>query len=173
YVDALALEMGGPRDGDKLVFSNTAVFTIPDDLMPGDLDAILGSGPFGASSEGAGPPMLEWYVDTRDADNSSIIVVFPAPATVPGDATLDGQVNITDLGALAVNWKAVDARWCDGDFTGDGIVNITDLGALAANWHVGVGAISVPEPASAALWYVCAGVPPSVILPGSCPSECP
>jgi len=68
-----------------------------------------------------------------------------------GDITLDGKVNITDLGALASNWQATGTGWNQGDFTGNGMVNITDLGALASNWQAGVGAITVPEPASAAL----------------------
>jgi hypothetical protein len=59
--------------------------------------------------------------------------------TYSGDANLDGQVDITDLGLLSGNWQQSGKDWLSGDFTYDGIVNIGDLGALAGNWQKGVG----------------------------------
>ncbi len=55
-----------------------------------------------------------------------------------GDANLDGQVDVTDLGALATNWQTSNI-WAGGDFNYDGFVDVTDLGALATNWQQGVG----------------------------------
>jgi hypothetical protein len=52
----------------------------------------------------------------------------------PGDANLDGRVNIADLGILGANWQQ-SADWYGGDFNGDGVVNIADLGILAGNWQ--------------------------------------
>ncbi len=85
-----------------------------------------------------------------------------------GDANLDGQVDVTDLGALATNWQT-SSVWAGGDFNYDGFVDVTDLGALATNWQQGVGSplgpgslesamasvglgnVSVPEPATIGL----------------------
>jgi ELWxxDGT repeat protein len=60
--------------------------------------------------------------------------------TYAGDANLDGQVDIGDLGLLAGAWQQPSGKtWFDGDFTYDGAVNIGDLGLLAGNWQKGVG----------------------------------
>src|SRR5690349_10354368 len=70
--------------------------------------------------------------------------------TYTRDATLDGSVQVTDLGALATNWQTSGA-WMAGDFNFDGSVGVTDLGALATNWQQGVGNplgsfVGLPEP---------------------------
>ncbi len=68
-----------------------------------------------------------------------------------GDANIDGNVNATDLNALAVNWQG-EASWSGGDFTADGAVGAADLNLLGINWQESVlaapSASSVPEPAS-------------------------
>jgi hypothetical protein len=71
-------------------------------------------------------------------DNVSLSVGRALPS-VPGDANLDGIVDITDLGLLATNWQGA-ASWLGGDFTGDGFVDISDLGELATNWQTTAGA---------------------------------
>ncbi|NIA06360.1 MAG: PEP-CTERM sorting domain-containing protein [Actinobacteria bacterium] len=84
YVDALALELGAGREGDKLIIANTAVFVIPDDEMPGGLDAILGNCVFSPSSSPSIADTIvdDWYVDTRDSANSYLIIVVPEPTSV-------------------------------------------------------------------------------------------
>ena len=159
YVDALALDLGRGREGDRLVLSNTAVFTIPDELMPGELQAILGGGVFSPGVDSIysliwnDTPVLEWYLDTRDPEHAYIIVVMPDPVTAPGDANLDGRVSISDLGILADNYGlATGANWSQGDFNGDGEVGVADLAALADNYGYGGGGVpagggdQVPEP---------------------------
>jgi hypothetical protein len=68
-----------------------------------------------------------------------------------GDANIDGNVNATDLNALAINWQG-EASWSGGDFTADGAVGAADLNLLGINWQESVLAAplasSVPEPAS-------------------------
>ncbi len=101
-------------------------------------------------------------------DGSAVLVKY----TYGGDANLDGKVDVTDLGALATNWQT-SSGWTGGDFNYDGFVDVTDLGALATNWQAGVGSplgpgsleaamssvglgnVSVPEPAGLALTAVC------------------
>jgi hypothetical protein len=98
-------------------------------------------------------------------DATSVLVRW----TIKGDATLDGQVDVSDLGALATNWQTSTNSWARGDFNYDGFVDVTDLGDLATNWQAGVGnplgpgsleaamaavglsGVSVPEPASIGL----------------------
>jgi hypothetical protein len=97
----------------------------------------------------------------QTVDSTSLLVKF----TYAGDANLDGQVDITDLGALATAWQTSNV-WTGGDFDYTGFVDITDLGMLATNWQAGVGSplrsgslaealaglglpsVSVPEPAA-------------------------
>ena len=98
------------------------------------------------------------------ADNAAATQVTIA-YTYKGDANCDGQVDVTDLGALATNWQTASV-WAGGDFNYDGFVDVTDLGTLATNWQagvgnplgpgsfqdalasVGLGGVTVPEPAT-------------------------
>lgn len=86
FVDALALDLGADREGDKLIITNTAVCVIPDDEMPGDLDAILGNNVLSPALDLSflvyDTPVVDWYVDTRDSENSYLIIVVPEPATL-------------------------------------------------------------------------------------------
>ncbi len=118
-------------------------------------NAVLAKGSFGGQSP----------------DATSMLVKF----TYGGDANLDGQVDISDLGALATAWQT-SAPWTGGDFNYDAFVDISDLGILATNWQLGVSSplgpsfdealasvglagVSVPEPTSLGLIGLClAGV---------------
>jgi hypothetical protein len=101
--------------------------------------------------------------DGQPVDNTAVLVKY----TYAGDANIDGQVDVTDLGALATHWQT-SAVWTGGDFDYSGFVDVTDLGVLATNWQagvgsplgpgsleqamaaVGLGAATVPEPGAAA-----------------------
>ena len=58
-----------------------------------------------------------------------------------GDTNLDGQVNLTDLETLVLNWQASDcsqSSWCEGaDIDQNGEVNADDLQILMDNWLKG------------------------------------
>ena len=54
--------------------------------------------------------------------------------TLAGDANLDGNVNITDLSTLLLNYNKT-GTFASGDFNGDGAVNITDLSSLLLNYN--------------------------------------
>jgi hypothetical protein len=84
------------------------------------------------------------------------------PQLFDGDATMNGTVDVDDLGILASNWQTGGRTWRDADFTGDDLVDVGDLGMLASNWQAGVPlapalaafglpSVSVPEPGCAAL----------------------
>jgi hypothetical protein len=51
--------------------------------------------------------------------------------TLPGDANLDGAVDVADLGALATNYGLAVPDWSQGDFDYSGVVDVADLGLLA------------------------------------------
>jgi hypothetical protein len=60
-----------------------------------------------------------------------------------GDASLDGCVDVVDLGILATHYgQPVGAGWTTGDFNGDGAVDVTDLGLLATYYGTGVAMAS-------------------------------
>jgi subtilisin-like proprotein convertase family protein len=67
--------------------------------------------------------------------SSDVLVKY----TYYGDANLDGQVDIGDLGLLAGAWQQSGTDWFHGDFTYNGTVDIGDLGLLSGNWQKGVG----------------------------------
>jgi hypothetical protein len=67
-------------------------------------------------------------------DASSILVKY----TYLGDADLDGDVDVADLGSLATSWQTANV-WSGGDFDYNGSVDVNDLGLLATNWQAGVG----------------------------------
>ena len=108
---------------------------------------------------------LGWIDDTVNSN-------FTVKATYKGDTNLDGQVDVTDLGALATNWQTA-SNWVGGDFNYDGFVDVTDLGILATNWQagvgnplgagsfqdalasVGLGGVTVPEPATIGVLGLC------------------
>jgi probable HAF family extracellular repeat protein len=78
---------------------------------------------------------------------------FLLASTLPGDANLDGTVNITDLSKVLTNYDKTGMQWADGDFNGDGTVNIADLSNVLTNYDKSLGASPagmqvVPEPSS-------------------------
>ncbi len=93
----------------------------------------------------------------------------PVFELLPGDANMDGVVDILDLQALADAWRVPgdpDALsnaenfidWYNGDFDGNFIVDEFDLAVLAANWSEGgqsfeaaLASVDIPEPTSLAL----------------------
>jgi hypothetical protein len=93
---------------------------------------------------------------------SDVILYDLAPAGLPGDADLNGYVDLPDLVLLARNWHASPATWGQGNFDGDTIVDLPDLVILARNWHEGTippaSGGAVPEPASAVLLLAGLGV---------------
>ena len=55
---------------------------------------------------------------------------------VPGDATNNGQVNLSDLSILGEYWgqSGPSICWDHGDFNRDNAVNLSDLSILGSNW---------------------------------------
>ena len=93
---------------------------------------------------------------------------FLLRAALPGDANLDGHVDINDLTIVLTNYgQTIDMSWTTGNFTGDGTVDINDLTIVLANYGQSEGAsaaglAAVPEPGMLAL--LAAGVVGLLIL---------
>lgn len=110
---------------------------------------------------------LEWiqYVRIEPAvqgarpDIDAVSIVRPR---IPGDANLDGHVDLRDASILLAHWGQTDVTWVQGDFTGDGGVGPADLALLLENWSgpapaptAMFDALVVPEPS--AWWLLAAG----------------
>ena len=58
---------------------------------------------------------------------------------LPGDANLDGKVDINDLTVVLAHYNQTGMTWSQGDFTGDGKVDINDLTIVLANYNTSDG----------------------------------
>jgi autotransporter-associated beta strand protein len=104
-----------------------------------------GSGQIFSSTAAADGLTLGW------SDNGSGAVTIMA--TVPGDANLDGRVDINDLTIVLTHYGATGAVWSQGDFTYDGRVDVNDLTIVLANYGQTLAGSSpalspVPEPSA-------------------------
>ena len=74
---------------------------------------------------------------------------------LPGDANLDGKVDINDLTVVLANYNQTGMAWAQGEFTGYGTVDINDLTIVLANYNRVAGSSAaiapVPEPAAVLL----------------------
>ena len=89
------------------------------------------------------------YFVQLDANGGGVETCFP------GDANLDGRVDINDLTIVLAHYNQSGMTWSQGDFNGDGRVDINDLTIVLANYNQTSGAAAgiapVPEPATLAL----------------------
>ena len=54
---------------------------------------------------------------------------------LPGDANLDGKVDINDLTIVLAHYGQTGMTWSQGEFTGDGTVDINDLTIVLAHYN--------------------------------------
>ena len=88
-----------------------------------------------------------------DLTNMPALIVKPA---LPGDANLDGKVDINDLTIVLANYGQSGTVWSTGDFNADGKVDINDLTIVLANYgqsdgESAAGIKAVPEPSCVVL----------------------
>ena len=92
---------------------------------------------------------------TASYEGESRAYILSLPQALPGDANLDGKVDINDLTIVLAHYnQSVGMSWGTGDFTGSGKVDINDLTIVLAHYNQSVGASlgagfsAVPEPGS-------------------------
>ena len=89
--------------------------------------------------------------------NSAAVASYVLTPALPGDANLDGRVDINDLTVVLAHFgQTAGVAWSTGDFIGDGQVDINDLTILLSHFGQSDGAspaatAAVPEPRSVAL----------------------
>ena len=67
---------------------------------------------------------------------------------LPGDANLDGFVDVSDFNVWNENRFGESTAWCTGDFNTDGVTDVSDFNIWNERKFTGSNAASVPEPAS-------------------------
>ena len=120
---------------------------------------------------GAPSDVLQWMAATSVNDAGQILVQaeigpnstsfepesFLLTPTMPGDANLDGKVNINDLTVVLSHYgQTAGTTWTSGDFLGDGRVDINDLTIVLAHYGQSLGSsaaavAAVPEPSAMAI----------------------
>ena len=74
---------------------------------------------------------------------------------LPGDANLDGMVDVNDLTIVLSNFGSTNAVWSQGDFNYDGRVDVYDVTILLSNFGSTLAALpalsAVPEPSAITL----------------------
>jgi hypothetical protein len=69
---------------------------------------------------------------TPGMGGGTMVITCTPSAQCPGDASGDGNVNITDLLLVITNWGQSGLN--PADVNGDSVVNITDLLGVIAGW---------------------------------------
>lgn len=103
--------------------------------------------------DGIAPEYGDRCLDIRVSSYAEWIQgVLDGFTAVPGDANLDGVVDLSDFSTLKYNFGMKDALWGDGDFNSDGVVDLSDYSILKRNFGLSADewetSTAVPEPAS-------------------------
>ena len=94
-----------------------------------------------------------WGTDSSNNTYQAFVIINPQ---LPGDANLDGKVDINDLTIVLAHYNQTGTTWTEGEFTGDGTVDINDLTIVLAHYDDTAGssagpAAAVPEPSALVL----------------------
>jgi hypothetical protein len=97
-----------------------------------------------------------------------------ASGGLPGDANLDGAVDLSDFGVLKLNFGRTGTQLADGDFDQNGRVDLSDFGLLKENFgRRGAAVLTVPEPAAVWLMSWAAGALALAAAASACCRERP
>ena len=86
-----------------------------------------------------------WVLSGADAINDSGQIAgwgkyngagvgFLLTPALPGDANLEGRVDVNDLTVVLTNFGRTSTTWSQGDFNGDGKVDVNDLTILLTHF---------------------------------------
>ena len=100
-------------------------------------------------------------VDRKDLDqwlfDAGELNVGPRRSYLPGDANLDGFVDISDFNVWNENKFTNNPHWCSGDMNADGSVDVSDFGIWNGNKFTG-SLVAVPEPTCSGVLLMLAGI---------------
>ena len=80
----------------------------------------------------------------RYGNNGSPGAGFLLSPAIPGDANLDGRVDINDLTIVLSHYGQTGMAWAQGEFVGDGSVDINDLTIVLAHYNLSFGRLRPP-----------------------------
>jgi hypothetical protein len=137
-------------------------------LDPKDLnfDGVVDAGDLAdlTNNLGGDPSKFDLDYDGRVTQSDISFYLRVLLHATPGDADLDGSVDLNDFGILKANFAQIGKGWADGDFNGNTVPDLEDFGLLKQNFGKGTagGAAAVPEPAG---WVIfIAGIATSALI---------
>lgn len=116
----------------------------------GQLLASADTASLGESLTSSLPAAGTYYLIVRSKGNYGDLGQYSISGTLPqepvyvtGDADMDGDVDLADLGLISSNFgKSQGAIWSEGDFDGDGDIDLADLGLLSTYYGAGTSTVS-------------------------------
>ena len=109
----------------------------------------------------SGPPSSAFYSGIDGSDDLIPITGMgfqngAVSVALPGDANLDGRVDINDLTIVLEHYNQTGMTWTDGNVNGDGRVDINDLTIVLKRYNTSLassaaGTAAVPEPGTLVL----------------------
>jgi fibronectin-binding autotransporter adhesin len=125
----------------SLVFDYAAAGTATGESISSQVNAILAASYNGGTDSWASGVIHSTLANIHSTDSYSLgwnndgtASAVTVKIVLYGDATMDGAVNIYDLGQVLANYNQ-SGTWATGDFNYDGTVNIYDLGKVLANYN--------------------------------------
>jgi autotransporter-associated beta strand protein len=125
----------------KLVFDYSAGGSATGNSISDQVKSILATSYNGGTNSWASGVIYSTLANTNSTNsyalgwsNNGTASAVTVKVVLYGDATLDGTVNIYDLGQVLANYNKTGV-WATGDFNYDGTVNIYDLGKVLANYN--------------------------------------
>jgi fibronectin-binding autotransporter adhesin len=125
----------------KLVFDYTGMGTATGESISDQVKTILAASYNGGTNSWASGTIYSTLANTNSTTscalgwtNNTTTSTVTVKLVLYGDATMDGTVNIYDLGQVLANYNKTGV-WATGDFNYDGTVNIYDLGKVLANYN--------------------------------------
>ena len=135
---------GGGISGD---FNNDSAYDCTDiNALTTEVAAGSDMAGFDLTGDGIvdGADVTAWLAEAGAVNNAS------GGAFIPGDANLDGFVDVSDFNIWNSNQFTTQSLWCSGDFNADGSIDVSDFNVWNSNQFLASDdhTQAVPEPGS-------------------------
>ena len=131
----------GTADGD---FDDNGIYDCADvDALVAEIAAGGGATAFDLTGDSVvdNADLDAWLMEAGEANLGA------GRTYLPGDASLDGVVDVSDFNIWNGNKFTTEPSWCSGDFNADGVVDVGDFNIWNGNKFTSSDAAVVPEPA--------------------------